>query len=236
MAAAVKRMLGRLTGLGSMPRLPAAGGETTGSAPSAGPPVRLVVFGESTAVGVGVDTLEDALPGCLARAVAGLSGRAVSWQVIGKHGMTARSAVQLVPQLIDSGGEGVPDIVVVVLGVNDLVRFRLGRIWRRDLTTVLLAIREAAPTASVLVAGIPPAYLSPALPKALGRFAGRRARMMDRQTTRAARLVGAVVETVSHIGPQVDDRFFAADRFHPSSHGYLIWSRYLAIGVAGLIT
>lgn len=239
MTSTVKRLLGRISGLDSIPKLPVAGGEKHGLVPNSGKPIRLTIVGESTAAGVGADVLDEALPGCLARAVAGLSGRPVSWQVLARDGATVRSAThKLVPQLAEyqSTAATATDIVVVVLGVNDLVRFRSSRVWRRDMTDLLSAIEATAPDAAILVAGIPPAYLSSALPKPLGVLAGRRARAMDQATAKIARAAGARVETVSHIGPHVDSGFFAADRFHPSPHGYLIWSRYLAVGVAGLVT
>jgi len=61
------------------PQLPDAAGSRDGGS---GTP-RVLIIGDSTAVGMGAETLDDALPGQLARNLGG------SWRVIGRSGWTA---------------------------------------------------------------------------------------------------------------------------------------------------
>lgn len=60
-----------------IPRLPEAA-DPAGTAAGGNPCVRLAVFGDSTAAGVGVKRHQDALAGMLAAAVAAQTGREVS--------------------------------------------------------------------------------------------------------------------------------------------------------------
>ncbi len=78
-----------------MLRLPPAA-EPAGTAAGAAPPVRLAVFGDSTAAGVGAERHSDALAGMLGEAVARVTGRAVSWRAVARSGATSRTALDLV--------------------------------------------------------------------------------------------------------------------------------------------
>ena len=75
------------------PRLPpAASGPLEGVIP--GPrPLRLLIVGESTAVGVGVPTHDVLLAGQTARALAASTERGVCWHVLGRSGASARALV-----------------------------------------------------------------------------------------------------------------------------------------------
>jgi lysophospholipase L1-like esterase len=88
--------------------------DPAGTCAGAGPAVRLAVLGDSTAAGVGVARHRDALAGMLGAAVAGRTGRAVSWRAVARSGATSRTARDLVPGLVDGGWR--PDVVVVVVG------------------------------------------------------------------------------------------------------------------------
>lgn len=95
------------------PRLAPAGGDAygfvPGADPGAGPAYRLVVIGESTAVGVGASQHAQALPGFLAEALSGRLRRSVMWTVNGENGATAhRVATGLVPPVNGASGNGSP--------------------------------------------------------------------------------------------------------------------------------
>ena len=72
------------------PRLPEAGGADRGREGSDdGPPLRLLVVGESTAAGIGVAEHRQGLGAHLARALARHHQQRVDWQVIGVNGIRA---------------------------------------------------------------------------------------------------------------------------------------------------
>jgi lysophospholipase L1-like esterase len=213
------------------PRLDPASGADRGTVAGAVPLLRLAVIGESTAAGVGAAEHERALPGFLAGALQRRSRRGVAWVVAGKNGATARRVgTDLVPALAAEQHGAPPDIVVVTVGINDLMRRRPLKTWTADLTELIGALRGRYRDAEVIVAGMPPVHRFPALPQPLRLVMGGRARAMDRIMREVARANGAV-----HVPMDPDmaaDRTrFASDGFHPSPDGYRAWADELAAAV-----
>jgi lysophospholipase L1-like esterase len=81
-------------GMGLRRRIPrlAEAADPAGIAAGAAPAVRLAVLGDSTAAGVGAARHQDALAGFLAAAVAGRTGRQVSWRAVARSGATSQTA------------------------------------------------------------------------------------------------------------------------------------------------
>lgn len=218
------------------PRLaPATGDErgfvpaaNPGANPGAGPAFRVVVIGESTAVGVGASRHAEALPGFLAEALRDRLRRSVAWSVSGENGATARRvAAGLVPPPDGSA----PDLVVVTVGINDLIRRRPLRRWRADLADLIAVLRDRYAHATLVVAGMPPVHRFPAIPQPLRLVLGARARTMDRIMRDAARTGGAVHAPMDEAMAR-DRRLFASDGFHPSPAGYRTWAEDLAVAAA----
>lgn len=264
------------------PRLaPATGDEygfVPGADPGAGPAYRVVVIGESTAVGVGASQHARALPGFLAEALRERLRRSVAWSVSGENGATAhRVATALVPPANGAPGNGSPpggalpggpfpgeaaaggasgvgfpsgassrdvtsagvspsggvspDLVVVTVGINDLIRRRPLRRWTDDMAELIAVLQSRYAHATLVVAGMPPVHRFPALPQPLRLFLGARARTMDRIMRDAARAGGAVHAPMDEAMAR-DRRLFASDGFHPSSDGYRAWAEDLARAAA----
>ncbi|MEV6597995.1 SGNH/GDSL hydrolase family protein [Actinoplanes sp. NPDC051346] len=186
-----------------------------------GPPVRIAVVGESTAAGCGVDTHDDGFAGQLAREIAALTRRPVTWEIIGQHGATAhRIRHRLLPRL----GAGL-DVAVVLAGVNDVLSRRTLAQWGDDLGGIVDDLAGRAER--VAVTGIPPFDEFPALPGTLRRYLARRGSALDA----VARQVCAERPRSTWIGSTgvaVGADFFAGDRFHPSALGYGHWARTVA--------
>jgi lysophospholipase L1-like esterase len=207
-----------------IPRLPEAA-DPAGTCAGAGPAVRLAVLGDSTAAGVGAARHRDALAGMLGAAVAGRTGRAVSWRAVARSGATSRTARDLVPGLVDGGWR--PDVVVVVVGVNDLKNLRRLRDWDRDVPALLAAIDERSGKVPVIICGMAPVSWFPALPQPMRAVMALRARAMDHVLRRLAG------DRHVPVDPQIiGNGFFAEDGFHPSSSGYRAWAGQLAGPVA----
>ncbi|QKW34009.1 SGNH/GDSL hydrolase family protein [Actinomadura sp. NAK00032] len=239
------------------PRLDPAGGDehgfVQGANPGAGRPAfRVVVIGESTAVGVGASRHTEALPGYLAEALRERLRRSVAWSVTGENGATARRITSgLVPaaagalngaagRTADRTVNGTPkgtaggcaaDLVVVTVGINDLIRRRPLRRWAADVSELVGVLRGRYAGATVLVAGMPPVHRFPAIPQPLRYVLGARARTMDRIMREAARAGGAVHAPMDEAMAR-DRGLFASDGFHPSPAGYRAWAHDLAHAVA----
>lgn len=204
------------------PVLPEAAGTRSGREAGSDqqPPLRLLVVGESTAAGVGVEDQCDGLPRQLAVVLSRRCDRSVDWQVRARTGATSAAAGELL-----AGAAGVHDVVVVVLGVNDALRLRSRSAWRDGITRVLDVVEpHLAPDGQVLLAGVPDLGAFPALPRPLRTVLGWHAGALDGELRRlAARRPGAVHAPA----PALSNDMFATDGFHPNAHAYARWAQHL---------
>ena len=215
------------------PRLPPAAGPQEGTAGAGADPVRLVVVGESTAMGVGVAAHDAGLVGHTARALGGTLGRPVSWRVLGRGGATARA---LLREFIEPGPPLEADVVVVILGVNDTLAFSSPAQWIGALDALLRSFRRRSLATAVVLAAVPPMQHFPALVSPLRQVLGLRASVLDRAAIAWAKSRPAV----SHVPypfatPAEIPEIFCADGFHPSVMGYQRWSAALAAAAAALL-
>ncbi len=199
-------------------RLPIARGAREGLAGvgQTGRELRLLVLGESTVMGVGVERMEEGLAAQLARCLAERFSRTVRWQVAGQSGIRLAGLLERLPELPE---EEPADFVVVVLGVNDTLGLTGKRHWQEGLGRLIDAF--AGENTRVLLAGVPPVGHFRALPRLLRRMFGWRAALLDRWARRAAERKGAL-----HLPVRLpfEPRFLARDGFHPSAAGYRHWA------------
>ncbi len=200
--------------------LPEAGGPSTGFTTSTqGPPVRLLVVGESTAAGVGAATHEEAFTGALARALEERHGRQVRWTVHGENGARVRRLRHHVLPNLDVEA----DVAVLLVGVNDVMARTPVEDWRTDLAAVLDELATQA--GRVVVTGVPRFAAFPSLPRALAADLDQRGRVLDDV---ARQLCAERADTVWIESPALDPAeggLFARDGFHPSPAGYEHWAR-----------
>ncbi len=206
------------------PRLPEAHGPRDGligGGSRTAKPLRLLVVGDSTAMGTGVTKLEDGLPGqlglLLGRGAAAEGG--VAWRAVGRNGATAAEVLQ---EFATAAVAAHFDLAVVMVGWNDALRLRGGSEFSRALATLLDRLHAASPDARLVVVASPEFGRFAALPNPLRWALGRQARGLTRRAQRVARAHGAVV------APGFDGRSVASDQFHPDAEGY----RGLAKGIA----
>lgn len=207
-------------------RLPPAEGPRQGlvAAEQAGVPLRLLVLGESTVVGVGVNSLQMALVGQLAAALAQRCGRPVAWRACGENGITAEQAcVRLLPQVLDQPF----DLALLVFGVNDTTHLTPLPRWEAALGNMAAALQGQG--AQVAFSGVPPLQHFTALPWLLRRLLGMRGAMLDQRLRRLASRLGA-----GHHGVELEfsGDYLARDGYHPSALGYRLWAEALAASLA----
>ena len=107
------------------PVLPEAPGPREGRA-GEGPPLRLLILGDSAAAGVGAPAQAEALAGQLASRLAPRFD--LRWTLVARTGDTTRDALQT---LATMPGERF-DVVVTSLGVNDVTSGRSPTRWMAD--------------------------------------------------------------------------------------------------------
>ena len=141
--------------------------------------LRLLVLGDSTAVGTGVEQMADALAGQLARRLP----ESVAWRAVGENGATAAEVRErhLAEAIADPA-----DIAVVLVGWNDALQLRSAAAFAENLGALLDALRTRNPDARLVV-------VAPAGVRRLRRAAAaaavrpRRARPRARPGRRARR-------------------------------------------------
>lgn len=209
-----------------MPVLPEASGERQGQVGLAEVPVtlRLMVLGESTAAGVGVDSQRDGLPHQLAAKLAGRRGLTVGWQVSGRTGATARYAAR---KLLPAGSQD-QDVVILARGVNDALKLTPRTVWRTAITGLVDTVRadRLRPGGRIILSGVPDLRVFAVLPQPLRSVLGGQAWMLDRELGRIA----AAAPDVVHVAmPELRwPEMFAADGFHPNAAAYRAWADQLA--------
>lgn len=203
-----------------------------GSTPAAR--LRLVVLGDSTTAGVGVDQAEDALPHLLADRIAAAERRPVH---VVSYGWAGARVADLAGQLRRAleplrATESEPflpgaDIVAVIIGSNDATHNTAPRRYRADLRHALEGIRRAAPGARVVLAGIPAFRGVLRAIEPLIFLTDQYARLL-RPISRAeaARAGVAFADLAGEVSRRIDrgTPFLSSDRFHPSAVGYGIWA------------
>ena len=215
------------------PRMPEAEGERHGIClPSHAPapeaaPYSLLAIGESPVAGVGVDTQEQAITAQLAHKLASHWQRPVSWTAFGKNGATVADAIRdVAPKL----PERRVNVVLIAFGVNDSTAFRSTTRYRKDLATLMQLVRQRLQPDLLVIAGVPPLHLFPALPQPLRHVLGLKARVLSA----AARSLAFATPQTIFIPVQSNARdrsLMAADGYHPSASGVLLWSDQLAAAI-----
>ena len=212
-------------------------------APAHGPAgtkrLRLVVMGDSTTAGVGVERAEDALPYLIARRVADAEGREVHVVSYGWAGARAADLVtKQLPRAIeplratetDSFLAGA-DMVAIVIGSNDATHTTpLGR-YRGSLRALLDGIRETAPSPRVVLAGIPAFRGALRHVEPLIFLADQYARLLRPISRAEAERAGAeYADLARDVPPLIRGRtdVLSRDQFHPSVVGYTAWADVIA--------
>lgn len=196
------------------------------AAPGAAP-LRLLVLGESTAAGVGVATHGDGIAGRLGAELAARTGREVRWRADARTGRTARDVHGSLPLRPADGDR--PDVVLVLVGVNDVLRLTPVRTYARRIGAILAALRGHYGDDTALVLGaVPEMGGFPALPWPLRPLLGLRAKTLDAAAARVATAAPGVVHVPMPRIEGAAESVYATDRFHPGAAGYALWAAGLA--------
>lgn len=178
--------------------------------------LRLVLLGDSIGFGTGAGRPAEALGPRLA-AVLTDDGFDVDLHVLAVPGaVSADLAVQ-----VRRAEPLAPDLAVVVIGANDLARFRPAEQAAGELSAAVAALRATA--ADVVVVPAPDMSMVPFVPPAFRSVVRAACTQLQIRQTAVAQEAGASVAMVSaaiSAAFTTDPALFSGDRFHPSSAGY----------------
>jgi lysophospholipase L1-like esterase len=182
------------------------------------PRLALTWLGDSTAAGVGASSPAGALP---TRVGVGLE-RSIDVRVLARSGATVTDVVQ---RQLPAVAELSPDVVFVSVGANDVTHLTS----RADFGDAYRELVDGLPESAVVVLlGVPDMGAIPRLAQPLRAVAGFRGRQLDDVVRKVAAETGhAYVDIDGETGPAMrsdTERFFAADRYHPSDAGYQLWA------------
>lgn len=174
---------------------------------------RILVLGDSTAVGIGAHSMDDSIAGHLRRRLGG------SYRIVGRSGATSE---EIRRDHLEEAVAEPADVAVTVVGWNDAMRLRTPRAFGDDLAAILAALRERSPEAAIAVIEPPRFSGFAVMPTTLRRALEASAAGLRRTAAAVAAEHGAVAVE----GFQGDH--LAADRFHPDETGYALLARAVA--------
>jgi lysophospholipase L1-like esterase len=210
--------------------LPEPPGRRAGREGSGKPRLGLLVVGDSSAVGVGAPTQDEALARPLARNLAQLLGLTVRWQLLAQTGLTSQATLaylqsQQVPKA---------DVAVVILGVNDITQQVpvAEALAHRGRLAVWLGAH--AGVAHVLFPALPEMELFPSLPQPLAWWAGQMSRRNNRAQVRWAESWTLETPRVHHVPMDglMQPELMGIDGFHPGPGLYARVAQHLAEAIA----
>jgi lysophospholipase L1-like esterase len=182
-------------------------------------PLRLVLLGDSSALGVGVDTVEETVGGQLAQMLAD-AGAKVALSTVAVAG--ARCA-DLATQVARAQLGQRPDLAVILIGINDATHLVRPGEAAAALATAVRRLHDAG--TAVVVGTCPDLGAVRAIAQPLRQIAGWYGRRVARAQAQAARSAGAVVvDLAGQVGPvfRADAGMLCHDGFHPSADGYRV--------------
>jgi len=194
--------------------------------PTKAVPLRLVLLGDSTGLGVGVERVSETVGGQLAALLAeGPGGRRVelsSVAVAGSH--SADLAIQVARALVGKR----PDVAVILIGANDASRLARPSEAAGHLAAAVRRLRGAG--AAVIVGTCPDLGAARAFAPPLRQLVGWHGRRLAQAQAEAVREAGGVpVDLADRAGPvfRADPGTLCHDGFHPSADGYRVWAHAL---------
>ena len=184
-----------------------------------GPPLRLLVLGDSAAAGVGAGSQEEALLGAL---LDRLSSRfAVHYRLEATTGYKTADALQRVFGMNEEGY----DVVLTSLGVNDVTSASTRRGFLSRQTRLIDILRQKFSARQIVISALPPMGDFPALPQPLRWYLGFESIRFNRGLKALAEEQGCDFIEFEFSG---DSSGIASDGFHPGPPVYQHWAELAA--------
>jgi len=187
---------------------------------ASGEPIRIVVLGDSTAAGLGVDYPHETIGATIANGVAAFSGRPVEVTNVAVVGAESPGLDSQLDRALAETPSA--DVALLLIGAND-VTHRIDRsVAVRHLEMTVRRLRESG--AEVVVGTCPDLGAVESVPQPLRWLARRWSRdLAAAQTVAVVEAGGRAVSIGDMLGPVFSaepETMFSQDRFHPSPAGY----------------
>ncbi|WP_199835934.1 SGNH/GDSL hydrolase family protein [Streptomyces sp. TP-A0356] len=216
------QMAKRHVGNGHSPHPPSADGlYGRGYAALDGPPLRLMMLGDSTAAGQGVHRTRQTPGALLASGLAAVAERPVRLRVVALPGAQSDDLDRQVTLALEDQDQ-VPDVCVIMIGANDVTHRMPATRSVRHLSAAVRRLRTAG--AEVVVGTCPDLGTIEPVQQPLRWLARRASRQLAAaQTIGAVEQGGRTVSLGDLLGPEFEANpreLFGPDNYHPSAEGY----------------
>ena len=185
----------------------------------AGEPIRLAMLGDSTGAGLGAEQPEDTPAVVIAQGLAAAAGRRVTLRNVSVVGAETSHLPEQVVRLADFR----PDVAVITVGANDVTHTVPPATSVRNLDEAIRDLRDGG--AAIVVGTCPDLGTIRTIHAPLRHVARRWSRRLAAaQMIAVVEAGGRAVSLGDILGPEFHanpGEYFSADRFHPSSVGYI---------------
>jgi len=190
-------------------------------------PIRVLVIGESTAMGLGVATHSLAVAAQTARRLARITGRGVLWASVGFPDSRLRTA-----GAIDGSSFAGVDVVVVMAGIVDTLCVTPVAEWKRNMATLLDDLETRVPAhGQLVVAAIPPMDNAGSISRAARIAAGIHARRLN-SATRSTASGRDLVDLVDFPAALTEDLWVPKSEQGTYRQMYSVWAEAFAGAIA----
>jgi lysophospholipase L1-like esterase len=211
----------------------------TSMGPVSAPALRLVLLGDSAAIGVGVEWLSETVGGQLARLLS--EGGSTEHLETGNErhvllssvGVAGSRSADLATQVARALLGDHPDVAVVLIGAHDATSLRAPEEAAGQLGQAVRRLRDAG--VQVVVGTCPDLGALRSIAPPLRQVAGMLGRRMAKAQAKAVQEAGGVVVDLAlETGAvfRADAGTLCYDGFHPSADGYRVWAHALYPAVA----
>ena len=217
-----------------VPRLPEAkGNQGRAFHPNYDTTLNLLVLGESTMAGVGVETHEQGFAGELGRTIVEGSETNVDWKVYAQSGYTAED---LRNKILPGISETVVDLIVIGLGGNDTFNLNTPLVWKRQVQLLLDGLKEKFGDTPVVFSNMPPISYFPAFTPLMRFFLGNlveifgevlEALVSDQKNVYYYSRKITLEDWIERLNVAAKPEDFFSDGVHPSELTYQTWARDL---------
>lgn len=186
----------------------------------AGPPLRLMILGDSAAAGVGAPDQGLALAGQLCDRLADRFD--LDWKLVARTGATTADTLQTLATM--KGAHF--DVVVTSLGVNDVTSGRSPKRWIAQQARLVDQLQKDFGARRILMSALPPMHRFPALPQPLRAYLGAQALRFNEALQAFATATDGCTWVALDL--TADEQDMAHDGFHPGPAIYAAWAERLA--------
>lgn len=184
-----------------------------------GTPITVTLLGDSSAVGVGVDSTNETPGVLIVSALSELAARPVIFTRLAWIGAESRDLGIQVPLALEETPD--LDLAIIMIGANDVTSRTRPSVSVRFLSEAVTRLRETG--CEVVVATCPDLGTIRPIRQPLRFIARRWSRQLAAlQTVSVVKAGGRTVSLGAILGPTFarEPRMFSADEFHPSAEGY----------------